>query len=58
MRPRIQITPGQRFSKLTANAEAGVDARGKRLWECVCDYGNAVTVSASALRLGKLRHYR
>lgn len=49
----LELT-GQRFGKLTAESSVGSDERG-HLWQCRCDCGNSVVVSAGRLRSEKGR---
>ena len=50
---RIPIQPGQTFGSLAVLADAGSDARRKRLWRCQCSCGNVTTVRASDLKNGR-----
>jgi len=52
--PRIPIQPGEIFGSLTALADAGPDARRKRLWRCQCACGNIINVRASDLKNGSV----
>lgn len=54
MSPRIDIT-GQRFSRLTAVRDVGVDKSRNRLWLCLCDCGNEKIVSGNLLKGGKVQ---
>ena len=48
---RIIDLSGKRFGRLTA--EKIVSKRPQVMWECVCDCGNVVVVSATNLKAGK-----
>lgn len=51
MPPKIDFT-GQKFGKLTAIRQDGVDRFGKTLWYCSCECGEFVTVIGEGLRRG------
>jgi hypothetical protein len=53
MMPRIKIEKGARYGMLTATRPYGVMGNGKRAWQCRCDCGRSVRVTASALHGGK-----
>ena len=53
-RPRIPIQPDQMFGSLTVVADAGPDARRKRLWRCQCTCGSIMNVRASDLKNGSV----
>lgn len=50
-RKRIQISKGDRYSKLTATGE-NIKRGHNILWECICDCGNITYVIASDLKRG------
>lgn len=46
---------GQRFGKLVVKSQAGKDAKGRILWECVCDCGGTVIAPTGQLNGGYRR---
>ena len=46
---------GQRFGRLIVKGLARVDNSRDACWECICDCGNALTVTSSHLTLGHTR---
>jgi len=54
MAPRIDIT-GQRFGRLTAVRDVGVDKSRSRLWLCQCDCGKEKIVSSAILKAGGVK---
>jgi len=53
MMPRIEILKGSKWGLLTAIRSYGVVGNANRAWQCRCDCGTVVRVSASALSRGK-----
>lgn len=53
-RPVLDLT-GQRFGKLTAEADTGRRQNGHAIWSCQCDCGRWTTVTSNALRKGNTR---
>ena len=49
---RIDLT-SQKFGRLTALKDVGVNKHRSRLWRCRCDCGNLTTVAHGSLRSGK-----
>ena len=43
---------GNRYSRLLVVSSAGVNKRGLKMWNCLCDCGNASTKRGSSLRNG------
>lgn len=46
---------GQKFGKLTAIKDVGVNRDRKRVWECLCDCGNYTRVASKELRSGNTK---
>lgn len=46
---------GCKFGKLTVIGDAGTDAAGRAIWECVCDCGNRCIVRGLELRTNHTR---
>lgn len=56
MPTRINIPPGTRFGILTVTHLSDRRNRfGQRLWECLCDCGNATYLTGGALRSGNTK---
>lgn len=51
MSVRIDLT-GQRFGTWVVQCEAGKNAQGQILWDCVCDCGTRRNVASPSLRYG------
>lgn len=51
----VNALVGQRFGRLTVLSYAGVDKHRYTLYNCVCDCGNTVVVSANDLQTGHNR---
>lgn len=49
-----QIYPGMRTKMLTVIKEAGKNKNRNNLWECQCDCGKVVNITANALRRGQI----
>lgn len=53
---KVRDLTGQRFSRLTVQARSPInDSRGKSMWHCLCDCGQATTVCGSALIQGNTK---
>lgn len=50
--PKLIDLTGQRFGRLTVTRLVGKDKNQNRIWECLCDCGNEVTVRAINLKQG------
>ena len=53
-RPIIDLT-SQRFGKLIAIKQEGLNSQGNALWLCQCDCGNTKVIASGRLRSGKTR---
>ena len=52
---RNPVLVGERFGRLTALSDVGVNRNRQRLWMCRCDCGENATVAAPDLRHGNTR---
>jgi hypothetical protein len=53
--PRIKNILGLPFGRLTVQAFAGLDRRGKALWTCSCECGGEITTAVQSLKRGRTR---
>jgi len=50
---RLELS-GQRFGRLVAIRNIGIDAHGRSMWACRCDCGTDISVAASVLKRKQL----
>lgn len=53
--PPVNIKIGEVFERLTVKAGVGINRFGKRLWKCLCECGNYITVPSGDLRSGNTK---